>query len=104
MQIGGRKMKNKTAKERYNQYFITFRYGECPNGKFSFTEIHEKTKQRAWSLAIERYGNFAPYRVLTKRMFDKSEVKALGATLYEKIVPSSEKVDGFNKYIVEVVG
>lgn len=94
--------KNTRKKERFNQYFILFRYGECPGGKFQYSVIYEKTKQRAWSVALKKYGNFAPYSILTLRMFNKSTVKALGATLFETIRPSDEeKVEGYDKYIVE---
>lgn len=93
--------KNNQPKERYNQYFLLFRYGECPSGKFQYSTIFEKTKQKAWEVALKKYGNYAPYSILTPRMFNKSEVKALGATLFETIRPSDEKVEGYNKYIIE---
>lgn len=93
--------KNTQKKEGFNQYFILFRYGECPSGKYQYSVIYEKTKQRAWSVALEKYGNFAPYSILTPRMFNKSTVKALGATLFETIRPSDEKVEGYDKYMVE---
>ncbi len=72
-------------------YFLIFRYGECPSGLFQYSKIIERNLSRAWAVALARYGNYAPYSILTQNKFDKSIVKALGATLFETIKKKSKE-------------
>lgn len=71
-------------------YFLLFRYGECPSGMFQYSKIIERNLSRAWAVALARYGNYAPYSILTQNKFDKSVVK-LGATLFETIKKKSKE-------------
>ncbi len=84
IQIGG--AMKKQVEKKCRKYILTFRFGECPSGEFQYSIIYARTKQLALDIAYDCYGNYAPYRILTPQMFDKSEVKLLGATPFEKVI------------------
>ena len=89
--VAPRKIKKKfekisRKKERIlKKFFLIFRYGECPSGEFSYSIIWARSRQSAWGVALTRYGNYAPLEVITEESFKRSEVKALGAKLYQEI-------------------
>ena len=78
--------KNFREKEKILKKFILlFRYGECPSGEFQYSIVWARSKQSAWGTVFKRYGNYAPFDVITEEVFNQSTVKAQGATLYEEI-------------------
>lgn len=79
------KQAKKPKPRNLKKFILLFRFGESPSKNFDYVEIFARNKSIAWSIAIAKYGNFAPLEIVTEQTFEFRQIKALGATVFETL-------------------
>jgi len=73
-------------KIKMKEFYVVFRFQECPSGQFQYSKIVAQNKRDAEVIMAQKYGEYAPIKLLSYAMFKRNPVYKLGATQFELLM------------------